>query len=148
VRMAAESYQPPSALSHFDPEELLGGLSTGIVVFDSQLYAIYANAVAQQILTFSLAGARGRRFGEIVGESNGLMFMLRRSLEEGSCCPTSEVMPWPTSVLVGVDVLELSTIVIAGDVTGPHLLLELRDATDGAANVTPQRPTWRLRRPA
>jgi hypothetical protein len=148
VRMAAEPSSATSALTHFDPEELLGGLSTGIVVFDAHLCAIYANAVAQEILTFSLARARGRRFGEIVGESNGLMWVLRQSLEGGSWCPTSEANPWPPCVSLGVNVLELSTVVIAGDVTGPHLLLELRDATVGAPIVTSQRPAWRLRRPA
>jgi hypothetical protein len=145
--MAAEPYQAFSALSHFDPEELLGVLSTGIVVFDAHLCAIYANAVAQEILTFSLARARGRRFTEIVGESDGLMFVLRRSLEEGSYCPGSEAIPWPACVSLGVNVLDLSTVVIAGEVTGPHLLLELRDVTVGEPIVVAHRPAWRLRRP-
>ena len=44
--MAAE-YTTPSALSHFDPTELLDALSTGIIVLDAQLCAIYANVAAQ-----------------------------------------------------------------------------------------------------
>jgi nitrogen-specific signal transduction histidine kinase len=146
--MAAEPNQTSSALVQFDPEELLGELSTGIVVFDSDLCAIYANAVAQEILTFSLAHARGRLFTEIVGESDGLMSVLRRSLEDGRCCPNSEAIPWPTCVSLRVNALDLSTVVIAGDVTGPHLLLELRDVTVGEPVAMVQRPAWRLRRPA
>jgi hypothetical protein len=145
--MIAEPYQASSALAHFDPEELLGVLSTGIVVFDAHLCAIYANAVAQEILTFSLARARGRRFTEIVGESDGLMFVLRSSLGERSYGPSSEAIPWPTCISLGVNALDLSTVVIAGDVTGPHLLLELRDVTVGEPIVMPRRPGWRLRRP-
>ena len=49
----------PSALSHFDAADLLDALSTGIVMLDAQLCAVYANVAAQDLLAFSLKhGAR------------------------------------------------------------------------------------------
>jgi len=48
----------PSALSHFDPTDLLDALSTGIVMLDAQLCAIYANVAAQDLLAFSLSKVR------------------------------------------------------------------------------------------
>ena len=57
--VAVES-QLPSALSHFDPADLLDALSTGIVMLDAQLCPIYANVAAQDLLAFSLNQARGR----------------------------------------------------------------------------------------
>ena len=50
----ATEYSLPSALSHFDPADLLDALSTGIIVLDAQLCAIYANVAAQDLLAFSL----------------------------------------------------------------------------------------------
>ena len=63
--MAAE-HALPSALSHFDPAELLDALSTGIVMLDAQLCAVYANVAAQDLLAFSLNQARGRPFGDFL----------------------------------------------------------------------------------
>ena len=52
----------PSALSHFDPADLLDALSTGIIMLDAQLCPVYANVAAQDLLAFSLNMARGRPF--------------------------------------------------------------------------------------
>ena len=54
----ATEYSLPSALSHFDPTDLLDALSTGIIMLDAQLCAIYANVAAQDLLAFSLNQAR------------------------------------------------------------------------------------------
>jgi len=51
----------PSALSHFDPADLLDALSTGIIMLDAQLCPVYANVAAQDLLAFSLNMARGAR---------------------------------------------------------------------------------------
>ena len=69
--MAAE-YQSPSALSHFDPAELLDALSTGILMLDAQLCPIYANVAAQDMLAFSLNATRGRPFGDFLHDADGL----------------------------------------------------------------------------
>ena len=76
--MAAE-YHLPSALSHFDPTDLLDALSTGIVMLDAQLCPIYANVAAQDLLAFSLKKARGRPFGDFLHDTNGFVGVLRRA---------------------------------------------------------------------
>jgi len=38
-----------SAISHFDPTELIDALSTGIIMLDAQLCPIYANVAAQDL---------------------------------------------------------------------------------------------------
>ncbi|MEW5208233.1 PAS domain-containing protein, partial [Bacillus cereus] len=69
--------------SHFDPTDLLDALSTGIVMLDAQLCAIYANVAAQDLLAFSVNKARGRPFADFLGDTNGLNGILRRALETG-----------------------------------------------------------------
>jgi len=80
--MAAE-YSSPSALSHFDPADLLDALATGIIMLDAQLCPVYANVAAQDLLAFSLKAARGRPFAEFLHDTNGLNRILKRALETG-----------------------------------------------------------------
>ena len=82
----ATEYTLPSALSHFDPTDLLDALSTGIIMLDAQLCAIYANVAAQDLLAFSLNKARGRPFGDFLQDSNGLIGL----------DPIRRLLPWPT----------------------------------------------------
>src|SRR5438552_5705982 len=91
----ATEYSLPSALSHFDPVDLLDALSTGIVVLDAQLCAIYANVAAQDLLAFSLNKARGRPFGDFLQDSNGLNSILRRALETGEGIADRELVIRP-----------------------------------------------------
>ena len=60
----AFEYDPPTALSHFQPGDLLDALSIGAVVLDAQLCVIYANSAAQDALAFRVNQARGRPFGD------------------------------------------------------------------------------------
>src|SRR5258708_33602525 len=73
----------PSALSHFDPADLLDALSTGIIMLDAQLCPIYANVAAQDLLAFSLNMSRGRPFGDFLHDAGALNAILRRALETG-----------------------------------------------------------------
>ena len=81
---------PPSALSHFEPRDLLDALSSGVVVLDAQLCVIYANSAAQDALAFRVNQARGRPFGDFLGKSSGLISRLRRALETGECIADHE----------------------------------------------------------
>src|SRR5215475_15097437 len=92
--MAAE-HATPSALAHFDPADLLDALSTGIVMLDAQLCAIYANVAAQDLLAFSLNQARGRPFADFLQDSNGLNSILRRALESGEGIADRELVVRP-----------------------------------------------------
>src|SRR6185312_8702271 len=126
--MAAE-HALPSALAHFDPAELLDALSTGIVMLDAQLCAVYANVAAQDLLAFSLNQARGRPFGDFLHEANGLIGILRRALESGQGITDRELSVRPIGNPRESRVLDVTVTPLEGQVTGTHLLLELTDDT-------------------
>lgn len=126
--MAAE-YNIPSALSHFDPADLLDALSTGIIVLDAQLCAIYANVAAQDLLAFSLNKARGRPFSDFLLDGNGLTAILRRALEAGEGIADRELTVRPAGTPREPRTLDVTITPLEGQVTGTHLLLELADTT-------------------
>jgi len=126
--MAVE-FSLPSALSHFDPTELFDALSTGIIVLDAQLCPIYANVAAQNLLAFSLNQARGRPFGDFLHDANGLISILRRSLDTGTGISDRELTVRPIGNPRESRVLDVTVTPLEGQVTGTHLLLELTDDT-------------------
>jgi len=119
----------PSALSHFDPTDLLDALSTGIVMLDAQLCPIYANVAAQDLLAFSLNKARGRPFGDFLQDSNGFTAILRRALDTGEGIADRELVVRPLGTPRDSRILDVTITPLAGQVTGTHLLLELADTT-------------------
>ena len=125
--MAAE-HALPSALAHFDPAELLDALSTGIVMLDAQLCAMYANVAAQDLLAFSLNQARGRPFSDFLHDANGLPAILRRALATGECITDRELVVRPAAAPRETRTLDVTITPLAG-LTGRHLLLELADTT-------------------
>jgi two-component system, NtrC family, nitrogen regulation sensor histidine kinase GlnL len=125
----AAEYNLPSALSHFDPADLLDALSTGIIVLDAQLCAIYANVAAQDLLAFSLNKARGRPFSDFLYDGNGLTGILRRALEAGESIADRELTIRPAGMPRDSRTLDVTITPLEGQVTGTHLLLELADTT-------------------
>jgi len=119
----------PSALSHFDPTDLLDALSTGIVMLDAQLCPIYANVAAQDLLAFSLNKARGRPFGDFLQDSNGFTAILRRALDTGEGIADRELVVRPLGTPRDSRILDVTITPLAGQITGTHLLLELADTT-------------------
>ena len=126
--MAAE-YNIPSALSHFEPTDLLDALSTGIIVLDAQLCAIYANVAAQDLLGFSLNKARGRPFSDFLLDANGLTGILRRALEAGEGITDRDLSIRPAGAPRESRTLDVTITPLEGQITGTHLLLELADTT-------------------
>ena len=126
--MAVE-YQSPSALSHFDPAELLDALSTGIVMLDAQLCPIYANVAAQDLLAFSLNTTRGRPFGDFLHDADGLAAILQRALETGEGIADRELTVRPVGAPRDSRTLDITITPLSGLVTGTHLLIELADTT-------------------
>jgi two-component system nitrogen regulation sensor histidine kinase GlnL len=122
-------YNLPSALSHFDPAELLDALCTGIIMLDAQLCAIYANVAAQDLLAFSLNQARGRPFSDFLLDGNGLTAILRRALEAGEGIADRELTVRPAGTPRETRTLDVTITPLAGQVTGTHLLVELADTT-------------------
>jgi len=122
-------YSIPSAISHFDPTDLLDALSTGIIMLDAQLCPIYANVAAQDLLAFSLNKARGRPFGDFLHDSNGLIGILRRSIETGEGFADRELTVRPAGAPRDLRTLDVTITPLEGQITGTHLLLELADTT-------------------
>ena len=118
----------PSALSHFDPTDLLDALSTGIVMLDAQMCAIYANVAAQDLLAFSLNKARGRPFGDFLQDTSGFTALLRRALETGEGIADREIAIRPLGARE-TRTLDVTITPLEGQITGTHLLLELADTT-------------------
>ena len=126
--MAIE-YPLPSAISHFDPTDLLDALSTGIIMLDAQLCPIYANVAAQDLLAFSLNKARGRPFGDFLHDANGLIALLRRALDNGEGFADRELTVRPAGAPRDMRTLDITITPLEGQITGNHLLLELADTT-------------------
>jgi len=119
----------PSALSHFDSTELLDALSTGIVILDRQLCAVYANVAAQDLIGLSLNQARGRPFGDFLPDSCSLILSLRRALETGECLAEREFHLKSAANLRETRIVDVTITSLEGQVTGTHVLLEMADAT-------------------
>lgn len=119
----------PSALSHFDPADLLDTLSTGIVMLDAQLCSIYAHVAAQDLLAFSLNKARGRPFADCLRDSNDLTAILRRVLDCGEGIANHDLAVIPLSAPRNKRILDVTITTVEGQITGTHLLLELADTT-------------------
>jgi two-component system, NtrC family, nitrogen regulation sensor histidine kinase GlnL len=119
----------PSPLSHFDSADLLNALSTGIILLDAQLCPIYANVAAQDLLAISLNQSRGRPFGDHLIESNGLIPILRRSIETGEAFADRELVLNLKSTPREPRIVDVTITPLEGEVTGTHLLLELTDTT-------------------
>ncbi len=126
--MAVE-HGSPSALAHFDPAGLYDALSTGIIVLDAQLCAIYANVAAQDLLAFSLNQARGRPFTDFLYDSNGLRALLTRALATGEGIADREFTVRPAAAPREPRTLDVTITQLEQQITGTHLLLELADAT-------------------
>jgi two-component system nitrogen regulation sensor histidine kinase GlnL len=107
----------------------LDALSTGIIMLDAQLCPIYANVAAQDLLAFSLNTARGRPFGDFLHDPNGLMRILRRSLETGESFADRELTVRPAGAPRDLRTLDVTITPLEGQLTGTHLLLELADTT-------------------
>jgi nitrogen-specific signal transduction histidine kinase len=118
----------PSALSDFDPADLLNGLWTGIIMLDAQLCLIYANVAAQDLFAFSLSKARGRPFADCLRDSTGLMAILRRALDCGEDIASRDLVVRPLGIPRDTRILDVTITPVEGQITGTHLLLELTDA--------------------
>lgn len=125
--MASE--RTSSALAHYDPADLFDALSTGIIVLDSQLCAIYANVAAQNLLAFSLNQVRGRPFGQLLQDSNGLIELMHRAQASGEGIADRELTVRPASAAREPRVLDVTITPLEGQLTGTHLLVELADDT-------------------
>jgi two-component system, NtrC family, nitrogen regulation sensor histidine kinase GlnL len=126
--VAAESFVP-SAISHFDPAELIGALATGVVVLDADLCVVYANVAAQDMLAVSLNQARGRPFHTLLTDDRELVTLLRRSLQTGDAFAERELAIERLGSGAERRVVDLSIMPLDADSARGYLLLEIADAT-------------------
>src|SRR4029077_66976 len=103
-------------------------LSTGILMLDTQLCAVYANVAAQDLLAFSLKMARGRPFTELLHEAEGLKGLLRRALDTGEALADREVALRAAGAPREPRTLDITITPVSG-ITGRQLLLEVADNT-------------------
>ena len=94
--MAVEFYAT-SPLSHYDPNDLLDALATGIVVLDAQLCVVYANVAAQGLLAMSFNQGRGRPFQDLFIDCNGLIATLKRAQNGAESISEREVPVRPVA---------------------------------------------------
>ena len=134
--MGAEQYSV-SPLSHFDPAELLDAQSTGLMVLDAHLCAVYVNVGAQDLLGLGLNQVRGRPVSELFADPEPLVAILRLSLQRGEPCAGHEITLTPIAPLQGPRdpvVVDVTVTPLEGQITGTHLLLELTDARCASAS--------------
>ncbi|MBK6597080.1 MAG: PAS domain-containing protein [Proteobacteria bacterium] len=119
----------PSAISHFDPADLIGSLATGVVVLDADLCVVYANIAAQDLLAASLNQSRGRPFVNLLAQSGDLPVVLRRALLGGESLAERELTIQPLGAGGEQRVIDLTVMPLDTEETRGYLLLEISDAT-------------------
>jgi PAS domain-containing protein len=75
--------QDGSVLLCLDTEAVLDALAVGIVVLDAQLCAVYANALAQDMLAIQIKEVRGRPLAAFLFQPHQFLEAVRRTLESG-----------------------------------------------------------------
>ena len=121
-----------SALSHYDPADLLDTLATGLIVLDAQLCVVYANVAAQNLLAMSLNQFRGRPFYSALAESDGLIATIKRARESGESFSERELTVRTVAAPREPRILDVVITALEGHLTGTQILLEIADATQRA----------------
>ena len=126
--MAVEHFLP-SAIAHFEPADLIGALTTGIVMLDSDLCVVYANVAAQDLLAASVNQARGKPFLSLVLEADSLGVLMRRSVETGETLSERELSVQTGPLGREHRVVDVTMTPLDSEFDRKYLLLEIADAT-------------------
>src|SRR5688572_18558872 len=126
--MAVERFLP-SAIAHFEPADLIGALTTGIVVLDSDLCVVYANVAAQDLLAVSVNQARGKPFLSLVLEADSLAALMRRALETGETLSERELAVQAGPLGRERRVIDITMTPLDSEFERKYLLMEISDAT-------------------
>jgi two-component system, NtrC family, nitrogen regulation sensor histidine kinase GlnL len=128
--VSAELASAPLA-SGFHGSELLDALSTGLVLLDAQLCVLDANVGGQDLLGVSLKQVRGLPFGELFADAQGLLDLLRRSLQDNKSCAGHELALIPVATLPASRepaLFDFTVTPLDHPLAGRQLLLEIVDA--------------------
>ena len=126
--MAVEHFLP-SAIAHFEPADLIGALTTGIVMLDSDLCVVYANVAAQDLLAVSVNQARGKPFLSLVLEADSLGALMRRAVETGETLSERELSVQAGPLGREHRVIDVTMTPLDSEFDRKYLLLEIADAT-------------------
>jgi two-component system nitrogen regulation sensor histidine kinase GlnL len=126
--MAVEHFLP-SAIAHFEPADLIGALTTGIVMLDSDLCVVYANVAAQDLLAVSVNQARGKPFLSLVLEAESLGALMRRAVESGETLSERELAVQTGPLGREHRVIDVTMTPLDSEFDRKYLLLEIADAT-------------------
>ena len=126
--MAVEHFLP-SAIAHFEPADLIGALTTGIVMLDSDLCVVYANVAAQDLMAVSVNQARGRPFLSLVLDAESLNALMRRAVETGETLSERELSVHAGPLGREHRVIDVTMTPLDSEFDRKYLLLEIADAT-------------------
>jgi len=125
VRQSSTSdMEDGSVLVAFDTAAVLDELSLGIVVLDAQLCAVYANVLAENLLTLQVERVRGQPLASFLPQPQRFLDAVRRALESGETVEFELVVAdigesEPRSFLPS------RICPVRNHVTGTHLLLQV-----------------------
>lgn len=135
-RARVDAQQECSVLAHFDAGDVLDALSMGIVVLDSQLCPVYANVIAEYLLAFRAERVRGQPLASFLQQPQRFLDAAERALHNG------EVVAFDLTVCRQqlsdrVQSLDLRVALLRDQLSGRHLLLELRVAQPSSVAMNP-----------
>ena len=117
-----------SVLADFDTGYVLDALSPGIVVIDDQLCTIYANAIAQTLLTVHLPGMRGKPLAHFLPRPGRFLCAVRQALRTGAAVDYSlrtDFARWPENA----DSINVRIAPLHNQMHGAYVLVEMSGRT-------------------
>lgn len=114
----------PSVLVDFDTGYVLDELSSGIIVLDEQLCAIYANVIAQDMLAVRLPDIRGRPLPQLLPRPGRFVCAVRRALRTGATVDYTLRMGferWPENA----DSINVRIAPLHNQLSGKYVLVEM-----------------------
>jgi PAS domain-containing protein len=118
----------PSVLADFDTAYVLDELSSGIIVLDGQLCAIYANVIAQDLLAVRLPDIRGRPLPQLLPRPERFACAVRRALRTGATVDYTLRMGfqrWPENA----DSINVRIAPLRNQLSGEYVLVEMSGRT-------------------
>lgn len=126
--VAIDQEREPSVLADFDTGYVLDELSSGIVVLDEQFCAIYANAIAQDLLAIRLPDIRGRPLPQLLPRPGRFVCAVRRALRTGAAVDYTLRMGferWPENA----DSINVRIAPLHNQMSGAYVLVEMSGRT-------------------
>ena len=118
----------PSVLADFDTGYVLDALSFAIIVLDQHLCAIYANAIAQDLLALQLTSIRGRPLVHFLPQPRRFTCAVRRAVRTGvpiDYALRAGLERWPENS----DAVNVRICPLRSQISGAYVLVEMSAQT-------------------